>query len=253
MSVILEVKGLCKTYMQNNRENNVLRNVDFKVNEGEFIAIMGPSGSGKSTLLNTISGIDDFNAGEVFFNGKKLSEQSQKELSKLRLEEMGFVFQNMYMLKNLCIMDNIILPAYEAKKEKREVINKRAEKLMRQLGIAEITENAVTETSGGQLQRACICRALINNPKVIFADEPTGALNSKASEAVMEEFVKINKMNTTIIMVTHSVKMAAMCEQVIYLVDGGIEGKMVLGKYEDAHTMRTRELELNKWLMERGW
>lgn len=116
----------------------------------------------KSTLLNTVSGMDDFNAGEVIFNGKELSKQDQKQLAKLRLEEMGFVFQNMYMLKNLCIMDNIILPAYEAKKEKREVIGRRAEKLMRQLDIMEIAESPVTEVFGGQLQRACICRALIN-------------------------------------------------------------------------------------------
>ena len=250
MTNILEVQGLCKTYTQNNRENNVLRNVNFSVKEGEFIAIMGPSGSGKSTLLNTISGMDDFNAGEVHFSGKKLSQLSQKELAKLRLEEMGFVFQNMYMLKNLCIMDNIILPAYETKKEKREVINQRAEKLMRQLEILEVAEQNVGEVSGGQLQRACICRALINQPKIIFADEPTGALNSRASEAVMEEFVKINQMNTTIMMVTHSVKVAAMSDQVIYLVDGGIEGTIHLGKYEASHTLRSRELELNKWLME---
>ncbi len=253
MHTVLEVKNLCKTYVVNKIQNNVLRNINFTVNEGEFIAIMGPSGSGKSTLLYTISGMEPFNAGEVIFNQKPISTLSSKALSQLRLAEMGFVFQQMHMLKNLCILDNIILPAYEAKLTSRSAIIQEAETLMRQLDIIEVSANDITEVSGGQLQRACICRALINHPKVIFADEPTGSLNSKTSEQVMEQFISINRQQTTILMVTHNVKVAAMCDKVIYLVDGNIQGEIILGKYQDEQTLKNREQTLNIWLMERGW
>lgn len=253
MHTVLEVKNLCKTYVVNKIQNNVLRNINFTVNEGELIAIMGPSGSGKSTLLYTISGMEPFNAGEVIFNQKPISTLSSKALSQLRLEEMGFVFQQMHMLKNLCILDNIILPAYEAKLISRPAIIQEAETLMRQLDIIEVAANDITEVSGGQLQRACICRALINHPKVIFADEPTGSLNSKTSEQVMEQFIAINRQQTTILMVTHNVKVAAMCDKVIYLVDGNIQGEIILGKYQDEQTLKNREQTLNIWLMERGW
>ena len=253
MHTVLEVKNLCKTYVVNKIQNNVLRNINFTVNEGELIAIMGPSGSGKSTLLYTISGMEPFNAGEVIFNQKPISTLSSKALSQLRLEEMGFVFQQMHMLKNLCILDNIILPAYEAKLTSRSAIIQEAETLMRQLDIVEVAANDITEVSGGQLQRACICRALINHPKVIFADEPTGSLNSKTSEQVMEQFIAINRQQTTILMVTHNVKVAAMCDKVIYLVDGNIQGEIILGKYQDEQTLKNREQTLSIWLMERGW
>ena len=179
MSKIMNVKDLCKTYIVDKRQNNVLKNVNFDIEEGEMVAIMGPSGSGKSTLLYSVSGMDDATSGEVIFEGKDLTKLSKNELTSLRLEDMGFIFQQMYMLKNLTILDNIILPAMqsERKNESREVIVKRGEELMRKLGIIDIADNDINEVSGGQLQRACICRSLINNPKILFADEPTGALN----------------------------------------------------------------------------
>lgn len=177
----LVVKDLCKTYIVNKRQNNVLRNVNMEIQEGEMVAVMGPSGSGKSTLLYAISGMDRPTAGSVSFFGKDLMKLDAEQMSEMRLDEMGFIFQQMYMLKNLSIYDNIILPAYQSKngkgKEKRATINDRAKELMKKLGISEIAENDINEVSGGQLQRACICRSLINQPKMIFADEPTGALN----------------------------------------------------------------------------
>lgn len=169
---ILEVKDLCKTYIVNKRQNNVLKNVNFTVNEGEMVAIMGPSGSGKSTLLYTVSGMDDLTAGQVLFCGKDISKTDEKELADLRLDEMGFIFQQMYMLKNLTVQDNIILPACQSKKnaKKRREIMLHGQELMRKLGIIDIADNDINEVSGGQLQRACICRSMINNPKMIFAD-----------------------------------------------------------------------------------
>ena len=252
---ILEVKDLCKTYIANKRQNNVLKNVNFTVSEGEMVAIMGPSGSGKSTLLYAVSGMDGITSGEASFCGKNIARMGEKELADLRLDEMGFIFQQMYMLKNLTVLDNIILPAVQSNKNKesRKEIVQRAQDLMRKLDIIEIADNDINEVSGGQLQRACICRSMINHPKMIFGDAPTGALNRTSSDAGMEELAKLNAEGTTIMLVTHDVKVAAKCTRVMYIVDGNIKGEYNLGRCESASQMRSRERELNNWLMEMGW
>ena len=255
MEAIMKVKDLCKTYIVDKRQNNVLKNVSFEVEEGEMVAIMGPSGSGKSTLLYAISGMDEPTSGQVSLEGRELTKLNKAQLTEIRLEKMGFIFQQMYMLKNLTILDNIVLPALESEinKESRSEIIKRGEELMRKLGIIEIADNDINEVSGGQLQRACICRSLINNPKILFADEPTGALNRSSSDEVMEELLKINREGTTIMMVTHDAKVAAKCERIIYLVDGNIKGEFKQGKMTSAEQMRDRERAVNNWLMELGW
>lgn len=254
MTNILEVKDLCKTYVINKRQNNVLKNVNFHISEGEMVAVMGPSGSGKSTLLYSVSGMDNITAGEVNFNGKNIAKLNQKQLAELRLDEMGFIFQQMYMLKNLSVLDNIILPACQSGKisETRKQTVERGHELMRKLGIIEVADNDINEVSGGQLQRACICRSMINKPKMIFADEPTGALNRTSSDEVMEELAKLNVEGTTIMLVTHDVKVAAKCTRVLYIVDGNIQGEYKLEKY-DRTKLRERERALNGWLMEMGW
>lgn len=253
----LKVKDLCKTYVVNKRQNNVLRNINMEINEGEMVAVMGPSGSGKSTLLYMVSGMDNITAGKVDFFGRDISEMKEGEMSDLRLDEMGFIFQQMYMLKNLSIYDNIVLPAYQSKngkgKERREEINNRAKELMHKLGISDIAENDINEVSGGQLQRACICRSLINNPKMIFADEPTGALNQQNSKEVMKELNRINGEGTTVMLVTHDMKVAAKSDRVLYIEDGNIKGEFVLGKYEVSENGKERERKLSNWLMEMGW
>ena len=250
----LEVKDLCKTYVVNKRQNNVLKNVNFAVEDGEMVAIMGPSGSGKSTLLYAVSGMDVATSGNVMFEGKDLTRLNNKDLATLRLDEMGFIFQQMYMMKNLTILDNIVLPAMESKKsgESKKEKLERGEELMRKLGIMEVADNDINEVSGGQLQRACICRSMINKPKVLFADEPTGALNRTASNEVMEELVKLNQEGTTIMMVTHDVKVAAKCSRVLYIVDGNIKGEYVSPEGIDVQE-KDRERKLNNWLMELGW
>ncbi len=250
---ILEVKDLCKTYIVNKRQNNVLKNVNFTIGEGEMVAVMGPSGSGKSTLLYAVSGMDSLTAGEVNFCGRNIAGMGERELADLRLDEMGFIFQQMYMLKNLTILDNIILPATQSKKQRepRRETARRGQDFMRRLGIIDIADNDINEVSGGQLQRACICRSMMNNPKMIFADEPTGALNRTSSDEVMEELVKLNSEGTTIMLVTHDVKVAAKCTRVMYIVDGNIKGEYDLS---DCSTqMRERERALNNWLLELGW
>lgn len=254
MSKIMEVKDLCKTYVVNKRQNNVLRNVNFTVEEGEMVAIMGPSGSGKSTLLFTISGMDRATSGKVLFDGRELTALKDDELAGIRLDEMGFIFQQMYMMKNLTILDNIVLPAIQSKKshESRKEKVKRGEELMHKLGISEVADNDINEVSGGQLQRACICRSMINKPKVLFADEPTGALNRATSNEVMEELVKLNQEGTTIMMVTHDAKVAAKCSRVLYIVDGNIKGVYDNSRRLEAGEKEV-ERELNNWLMDLGW
>ncbi|MCR4887551.1 MAG: ABC transporter ATP-binding protein [Ruminococcus sp.] len=252
MNTILEVKDLCKTYVVNKRQNNVLRNVDLKVADGEMVAVMGPSGSGKSTLLYTVSGMDRMTAGEVKFCGKNMSDMSENELAEMRLDEMGFIFQQMYMLKNLTVLDNIILPAVRSDKikESRKSTAERGRMLMKKLGIEDIAENDINEVSGGQLQRACICRSMMNKPNMIFADEPTGALNRTSSEEVMNELCKLNDEGTTIMLVTHDAKVAAKCSRVLFIVDGNIKGEYNINRKQ---SVRDREKELNNWLIEMGW
>lgn len=253
MSKIIEVKDLCKTFVVNKRQNNVLKNVNFSVEEGEMIAIMGPSGSGKSTLLYSVSGMDNVTSGEVIFDGKVITTMKEDELADLRLNDMGFIFQQMYMIKNLTILDNIVLPDVQSKKNsmrKAEKI-KSGQTLMNKICIAEIADNDINEVSGGQLQRACICRSMINSPRVLFADEPTGALNRASSGEVMDELVKLNAAGTTIMMVTHDAKVAARCSKTFYIVDGNIEGEF--DNSDKTVESKDTERRLNNWLMELGW
>lgn len=255
MRTILEAKDLCKTYIVNNRQNNVLKNINFSVKEGEMTAVMGPSGSGKSTLLYAVSGMDHVTSGEVWFGEKNIADAGERELADLRLNEMGFIFQQMYMLRNLSVLDNIILPACQSKKvkESRKETAYRGEALMRRLGIIDVADHDITEVSGGQLQRACICRSLMNQPQMIFADEPTGALNRTTSDEVMEELVKINEQGTAVLLVTHDVKVASKCSRVLYLVDGNIKGEYNLERFTGTSGMHERERALSNWLMEMGW
>lgn len=252
MEKVLEVKDLCKTYIINKRQNNVLRNVSFDIEKGEMVAVMGPSGSGKSTLLYSVSGMDKMTAGEVTFCGKDISTLDENELAELRLNGMGFIFQQMYMMKNLSVLDNIILPAVKSEKikESRRETLERGRSLMKRLGIEAVADNDINEVSGGQLQRACICRSMINRPEMIFADEPTGALNRTSSEEVMDELCSLNEDGTTVMLVTHDARVAARCTRVLFIVDGNIKGEYNIDR---AQSTRDRERGLNNWLMEMGW
>ena len=253
MAALLCVKDLCKTYVTEKRQNNILKNVNLTIEEGEMVAVMGPSGSGKSTLLYAISGMDQPTSGQVLFAGKDITKMQEKELAALRLDEMGFIFQQMYMMKNLTILDNILLPAMESKKpdQSKKEKQERGEALMRKLGIIEIADNDINEVSGGQLQRACICRSMMNTPKLLFADEPTGALNGAASHEVMDELVKLNEEGTTIVMVTHDARVAARCGRVLFIVDGNIKGEFK--KPQEKVSEKEQERALNNWLLDLGW
>ena len=250
MKTILEVKDLCKSF----EDIQVLNHINFKVDEGEFIAIMGRSGSGKSTLLYSISGMDRPTSGKVLFCGQDISKLDDEKMSEVRLKHMGFIFQHSYLLKNLSIRDNIILPGFKAGILSREQVNKWAKALMGKTGIDSVADHDIKKVSGGQLQRAAICRALINKPDVVFGDEPTGALNSSTTSEVMDILNSVNTESTTVILVTHDAKVAARASRVIYLMDGNIHDELNLGRYkEDDRTNSSREKRLSQWLEKQGF
>ena len=235
---MINVKNISKSY----KDAIVLNNVSLEINKGDFTAVMGPSGSGKSTLLYSISSMDNPDEGEIVFEGIDVYKLSESELSKFRLNKMGFVFQNSQMLKNLSIFDNIILPGMVAKRESIEVVRARATELMSKMGIEDIKDRDIREVSGGQLQRAAICRAMINSPEILFMDEPTGALNSEAASQVMEILKKLNQEGISIMLVTHDAKMASMAKKVIYIKDGKLAGEIKLSNEKEALA------EIDLWL-----
>lgn len=255
MESILEAKDLNKTYtISKNNHVEVLTNVNMNIAAGEFVSVMGPSGSGKSTLLYSISGMDRPTSGNIVFQGKNLNDLSEKDLASIRLSDMGFIFQNIHLLSNLGMFDNIILPAYTLKKEKRALINQRAEQLMSDTGISELGNHDITQASGGQLQRVAICRALMNRPAILFGDEPTGALNSRFANEIMEILAEINRNNTTILLVTHDVNVASRTERVLYMRDGNIAGEVYLGKLSpEKQGLGKREEKLKHWLNNMGF
>ena len=248
MKKLLRVENLSK--------EQILHQISFDMEPGEMLAVMGPSGSGKSTLLYNVAGMDQPTAGQVWLGDVVITELSEDEKARLRLYHMGFVFQQMNMMANLNLLDNILLPAAQANRGKgrksKEELRLRAQTLMEKLGITGLEQRRVTQVSGGQLQRACICRSMMNEPEILFADEPTGALSMSAAGEVMEELVKLNREGTTILMVTHDSRIASSCDRIIYLLDGQISAELKLGK-SVAGTEKQREEKVARWLMEMGW
>lgn len=219
---IIDIKGLTKKY----GNYKVLNGIDLDILQGEFVAIMGPSGSGKTTLLNVMSTVDEGDGGSVIVDGTNLKKIKKNELAVFRRDKIGFIFQDFNLLDNMTIMDNIALPLV-LNNIKLDTIMDKINSIAKMLGIYNKLNNYPYELSGGQKQRAAICRAVINSPKIIFADEPTGALDSKASYDVLECFRIINqKFNTTIVMVTHDATAASYCDRTMFLKDGVITGRL---------------------------
>ncbi|MFX3631748.1 MAG: ABC transporter ATP-binding protein [Candidatus Pristimantibacillus sp.] len=232
MKNIIIGNNIVKSFGDSDEKHNVLDGVSVEINEGEFVAVMGPSGSGKSTLMFTLSGMDNVDGGKVVFDDRDLSAVGENELSDLRRTTMGFVFQQPTMLKNLNILDNIILPSMRDNRNNVAKISEKARALMKRVGIAELEQRDITQVSGGQLQRAGICRALLNSPKIIFGDEPTGALNSKSAQEIMDIFSEINTDGTAIMLVTHDAKVAARTERIMFMRDGKIVSELKLAKFD---------------------
>lgn len=249
MKQILSGEQIVKTFGEGAEQRTILDGVSVAINAGEFVAVMGPSGSGKSTLLFALSGMDRVDAGKVVFDGKELSALGENDLADIRRTQMGFVFQQPTLLRNLNILDNIILPALRDRRKDATKVTAKARTLMQQAGIPELAAREITQASGGQLQRVGICRALINDPQIIFGDEPTGALNSQAANDIMELLAEIHRTGTTILLVTHDVKVAAKAERVLFMFDGKIAGEHCIGPYATVgDDLKVREERLTAWL-----
>lgn len=232
MKKIIIGDHIVKSFGEGDEQRNILDGVSAYINEGEFVAVMGPSGSGKSTLMFVLSGTDGVNGGKVVVDGRDLSAIGENELSDMRRRKIGFVFQQPTMLKNLNILDNIILPSMRGNRKNAAKITKKARALMKRVGIAELEKRDITQVSGGQLQRAGICRALMNSPRIIFGDEPTGALNSKSAQEIMDIFSEINAEGTAVMLVTHDAKVAARTERIMFMRDGTIVSDLKLPKFD---------------------
>lgn len=231
MEKVLIGERIVKSFGEGCERHLVLDEVSLEINAGEFVAVMGPSGSGKSTLMFALSGTDRIDGGKVVFGGTDLTKVGETELSDLRRTKMGFVFQQPTLLKNLNILDNIILPSMRGNRRSASEILEKARGLMKRTGIGDLEKRDITQVSGGQLQRAGICRALMNNPKIIFGDEPTGALNSRSGEEVMDLFAEVNADGTAILLVTHDAKVAARTERILFMRDGNIASELKLPKF----------------------
>ena len=227
---LLQVNNLKKVYTTRFGGNSIeaLKNVSFSVEEGEYVAIMGESGSGKTTLLNILASLDKPTSGEVLLEGKNIVKLNEKEISSFRRDNLGFVFQDFNLLDSFSLKDNIFLPLV-LQGEKYKEMNSKLGPIAKQLEISDILEKYPYEVSGGQKQRAAIARALITNPKLILADEPTGALDSRATNYLLELFNVINNFNQTILMVTHSTKAASHASRVLFIKDGEVYNQIYKG------------------------
>ena len=248
---ILSTNKLCKTFSTGGLQQHVLKNLDLEIYEGDFTVIMGPSGAGKSTLLYALSGMDKPTLGEVNFAGKQINGLSNDKLAVFRRDNCGFVFQQMYLLDNMSVLDNVLACGFLVSKNRKDVI-KRAKELLRRLNLNEADWGKFPlQISGGEAQRAGIARALINNPKIVFADEPTGALNSTYGKAVLDSLSETNEQGQSIVMVTHDLRSARRGNRILYLQDGVIRGELRLGKYVSGDKGRSEKLSV--FLSEMGW
>jgi putative ABC transport system ATP-binding protein len=255
MSNIIEARDINKKVeLAKDNELHILKDVNLEIGEGEFVSVMGPSGSGKSTLLYNVSGMDRMTSGSVKLKDREIGSLKEEELAKIRLNHMGFIFQDINLLKNLSLIDNVMFPALVSKDADQNAVHQKAKKLLEMTGIEKLADNNITQGSGGQLQRVAICRALINDPDILFGDEPTGALDSKSTAEIMSILAEINKKGTTIMIVTHDVKVAAKTESVLFMVDGKIVAEKKMSKYDPQHgDIKKREESLMKWLVENGF
>ena len=250
-NTILSVNNLCKSFFAGGREQKVLKNLDIEFYDGDFTVIMGSSGAGKSTLLYALSGMDKPTGGEIYYGEHELSKLSNDRLAVFRRENCGFVFQQVYLLDNMSVLDNVLSCGFLIKRNRAEVIL-RAKELLLRVGLPEDHwRKFPSQISGGQAQRAGIVRALINEPRILFADEPIGALNSSAGNDVLDELTYANQNGQSIIMVTHDLKSAGRGDRVIYLHDGMIKGEFILGKYAGRDDSRLENLK--EFLTKMGW
>lgn len=249
---ILCGKGISKGYIQNGKETQILTDIYVELYEGDFTVIMGSSGAGKSTLLYALSGMDTITAGSVTFNGQEISSLSEKKMAQLRANAFGFVFQQPHLVSNLTLFENVAVAGYAAKAGSAREIREKADMLLVKMHAEGAKDRLPSQVSGGEAQRAAVARAMIGNPKMLFADEPTGALNKANSEEVMKLLLEINHDGQSILMVTHDVRAALYGNRILYLEDGRILDECNLSPYGQ-DDLKERESKTLGWLSGLGW
>ncbi|NLZ36624.1 MAG: ABC transporter ATP-binding protein [Clostridiales bacterium] len=250
--VILDVKNLDKVYVSDGVKNQVIKNMNLEIYDGDFTVIMGPSGSGKSTLLYCLGAMEDVTEGSILFQGEDITKMKENTLSDLRLKEFGFIFQQIHLISNLTLFQNVILPGLALPESTNKDIYERADNLLEKFQVKHVSQRLPSQVSGGEQQRAAIARALINQPKVLFADEPTGALNQNNSEIVMDLFSELNRNGQSILLVTHDRRAALRGNRIIYIIDGAVKSEMKLNSYDSAN-LKDREHTVNTWLSSLSW
>ena len=251
-NVILSAKGLCKSFSNNGVQTQILSGLDLDIYEGDFTVIMGASGSGKSTTLYALSGMDRATAGKVIYDGKDIVTMSEKELAALRHGDFGFVFQQIHLVSNLTIFENVAVSGYLNKARSSNETDSRTAELLEKMGITHISSHLPSQCSGGEQQRCAIARAVINNPKLLFADEPTGALNKRSTTEVLNLLTELNQSGQSILMVTHDSRAALRASRIIYIEDGKAIGELTLPPYS-AEDEKNRSVQVNAWLSSMGW
>lgn len=249
---ILSAKEISKSFAHNGGQIHILSHIDFDLYEGDFTVIMGASGSGKSTLLYALSGMDRATAGQVLYQNRDIVSMREKELAGLRHSDFGFIFQQMHLISNLTLFENVAVSGYLNKETTAGTVKERADMLLSKMGLDNVKTHLPSQVSGGEQQRCAIARAVINTPKVLFADEPTGALNRQNTIEVLNLLTELNGEGQSILMVTHDLKAALRATRLLYLEDGKIIGELVLPKY-DPQDEKSREAQVNAWLTSLEW
>lgn len=251
MRTILKTENLSKSFSSGGTLQHVLKNINLELYEGDFTVIMGASGAGKSTLMYALSGMDTPTLGSISFNGTVISDMNQDGLAVFRRDRCGFVFQQIYLIDGMSVMDNVLAAGLLVSKDKKALVA-RAKELFKSVDIAEETQAKFpSQISGGEAQRVGIVRALINSPEILFADEPTGALNSKTGLEVLDTLTKFNDDGQSVVMVTHDIRSARRGNRILYLKDGVILGECNLGKYVKGDS--ARHVKLTEFLERMGW
>lgn len=249
--MILEGKGLCKSFTNGEVTSHVIKNLDVDVYKGDFTVIMGASGAGKSTLLYILSGIDNLTAGQILFDDRRVDEYNAKELTEMRRHEIGFIFQEPNLLDDFTVFENIAMTGY-LKTKNRKTVNSQTYTLLEQVDMLAHKDKYPSQLSGGQKQRVSIARSLINQPEVLFADEPTGALNATQSSAAMDLLTDAHGRGQSILMVTHDIKAACRANRLLYIKDGKIDGILDMDVFQTDGILE-REKQVFNFIMSRGW
>lgn len=250
--VLLQGKKISKIFQQSGVKTSVLNQVDVEIYDKDFTVIMGSSGAGKSTLLYALSGMDHISEGKVLYKGKEISRLKEKEMARLRAQEFGFVFQQTHLVSNLTLLENVTVAGYVSKKESGKDVQKRADILLKQMEVAEAKNRLPARVSGGEAQRAAIARAMVGQPGILFADEPTGALNKSNTTEVLNLLTQLNRSGQSILMVTHDMRAAVRGNRILYLEDGRVVDELELSEYSELDE-KQREVKVSQWLSAMQW